>query len=187
MTYIEAMEETSKLDYGYISRELKTLIAQISMGITIVDAFKEFAKRIGTDMAEKTTTFLLSAIRHGGDLKTVFTSTAKFLNKMLEAEEKRKSELYTYLPIIYVTLAVFLITMFMLYQSLTQLFTMESEILQIAMTQEEFKILLFDLAIFEALFGGLIATKLSQGSIYPGLKHSIIMLSICIVGFIYLF
>jgi hypothetical protein len=55
------------------------------------------------------------------------------------------------------------------------------------MTQEELKILLFDLSVMEALFGGLIASKLSEGTIYPGLKHAIIMLIINISTFLYFF
>ena len=77
--------------------------------------------------------------------------------------------------------------MFMLYHSLAGLFDLQSNILRIEMTQDQLKILLFDLATLEAIFGGIIAAKLSSGTIYPGLKHSIIMLLINTAAFVVLF
>ncbi len=177
MTLIEAIEEASRRDYGWISRELKILTSQMSWGVPLETAFENFANRIGTDMAQKTTSLLLSAIELGGDLRTTFLSTADFLRKILEARDDRNEELRPYLTIIYVTLVVFLAMMIMLYSSLQQLLNIQSPILKVMMNKEQLKILLYDLAIMEATFGGLIAAKLSSGTIWPGLKHSIIMLT----------
>ncbi len=176
MTLIESIEEASKKDYGWISRELKILVSQMSWGVPLEQAFEKFSERVGTDMAQKTTSLLLSAIELGGDLRTTFLSTADFLRQMLESRDDRNEELRPYLTIIYVTLVVFLAMMIMLYSSLQQLLDIQSPILKVAMSKEQLKILLFDLAIMEAAFGGLIASKLSSGTIWPGLKHSILML-----------
>ncbi len=176
MTLIEAIEEAAKKDYGWITRELKILVSQMSWGVPLDQAFVKFSDRMGTDMAQKTTALLLSSIELGGDLKTTFLSTADFLRKMLEARDDRNEEMRPYLTIIYTTLIVFLAMMIMLYGSLQQLLDIQSPILKVAVTKEQLKILLYDLAIMEAAFGGLIAAKLSSGTIWPGLKHSIIML-----------
>lgn len=187
ITLVEAIEETSKRGYGWVSKELKLLVAQMSWGIPMEEALENFSKRVGTEMAKKTTALLVASIRLGGDLRAVFTSTARFLRKLLEANDDRNEQLRPYLSIIYVTLIVFLVTMVMLYNSLSSLYTIQSDIIKVAMTQEELKILLFDLSVAEAIFGGLIASKLSEGSIYPGLKHSIIMLIINMAAFLYAF
>lgn len=184
MTLIEAIEEASRRDYGWISRELKILTSQMSWGVPIEKAFDNFATRIGTDMAQKTTSLLLSSIELGGDLRTTFLSTADFLRQMLEARDDRNEEMRPYLTIIYVTLIVFLAMMIMLYGSLNQLLSIQSPIVKVQMTKEQLKILLYDLAIMEAAFGGLIAAKLSSGSIWPGLKHSIIMLAMNTIIFL---
>ena len=184
MTLIEAIEEASRRDYGWISRELKILTSQMSWGVPIEKAFDNFADRIGTDMAQKTTSLLLSAIELGGDLRTTFLSTADFLRKMLEARDDRNEEIRPYLTIIYVTLIVFLAMMIMLYSSLNQLLNIQSPIVKVMMNKEQLKILLYDLAIMEAGFGGLIAAKLSSGSIWPGLKHSIIMIAMNTIIFL---
>jgi len=187
MTLIESIDEVSKQDYGWTSKELRIMGAQLSWGIPIESALDNFAQRVGTEMTKKTTALLSTAIRLGGDLKSLFRSTAEFLHKMHDAEDERSEQLRPYLSIIYVTLVVFVVTMFMLYNSLAGLFELESNILQVRMTQSELKILLFDLAILEAIFGGLIASKLSSGTIAPGLKHSIIMLLINTACFVTLF
>ena len=187
MTLIESIEETSKRDYGWLSKELEILVAQISWGFPIDTAFNNFSRRCGTEMTEKTTTLISTAIRLGGDLRSVFASTAQFLRRTLEVKDERTDQLRPYLSTIYVTLVIFLVTMFMLYTSFADLFKMQSSVVKIQMTREGMKILLFDLAVIEALFGGLIASKFSEGSIYPGLKHSIIMLAINITAFILFF
>ena len=186
MTLIESIEETSKRNYSWLSRELKILAGQISLGVKIDEAFHHFSKRCGTEMTEKTTALLLTAISLGGDLRSVFSSTAQFLRRMLEVKDERVEQLRPYLPVIYVTLVIFLVTMYMLYTSFASL-GIQSGMLRISLSREEMKILLFDLAIIEAIFGGLIASKFSEGSIYPGLKHSIIMLAINTATFILFF
>ena len=178
MTLIESIEEASKRKYGFISKELKILVGQMSWGVSIEEAFENFSKRVGTDMAKKTTVLLLSAIHLGGNMKSVFLSTSAFLRKILDAKADRNDELRPYLMIVYVTLIVFLAMMVMLYSSISGLLAIKSPIIKIQMTKEQLKILLFDLSIMEGLFGGLIATKLSEGTIFSGLKHSIIMLLI---------
>jgi archaeal flagellar protein FlaJ len=183
MTLIEAIEEASRKDYGWMTRELKILVSQMSWGVPLDQAFEKFSERIGTDMAQKTTALLLSAIELGGDLRTTFLSTADFLRKMLEARDDRNEEMRPYLTIIYTTIIVFLVMMIMLYGSLQQLLDTQSPILKVAMSKEQLKILLFDLAIMEGAFGGLIAAKLSSGTIWPGLKHSIIILLMSTVVF----
>jgi pilus assembly protein TadC len=187
MTLIESIDEISKQDYGWTSKELRTMVAQMSWGMSIENALASFAKRAGTDMAKKTTALLIAAINLGGDLKSLFRSTSEFLHRILDAKDERNEQLKPYLSIIYVTLIVFIVTMFMLYNSLSGLFEIQSSILKIQLTQEQLKVLLFDLAVLEALFGGLIASKLSSGTVYPGLKHSIVMLLINVSAFVLLF
>ncbi|MCJ7633491.1 hypothetical protein MUP77_14030, partial [Candidatus Bathyarchaeota archaeon] len=104
-----------------------------------------------------------------------------------EAKDERNEQLGPYLSMIYVTLLVFVVTMYMLYNSLGGLFNMQSNIIKIQMSQNQLKILLFDLSMMEAVFGGLVASKLSSGTIYPGLKHSIVMLLMSTMSFIVLF
>ena len=187
MTLIEAIGEASRRDYGWISKELKTLVAQMTWGVPIEEAFENFSRRVGTDIAKKTTALLLAAIRLGGDLRVVFNSTARFVHKMLEVREDRNEQMKPYLSLVYVTLVVFLVTMMMLYNSLSSFFEMQSPILKVGITKNELKILLFDLSVMEALFGGIIASKLSQGSVRPGLKHSILMLVINTAAFLSFF
>jgi pilus assembly protein TadC len=184
MTLIESIEESSKRDYGFITKELRILVGQMSWGVSLEEAFENFSNRIGTDMAKKTTVLILSAIHLGGDMKSVFLSTSAFLRKMLDAKADRNDQLRPYLSIVYVTLIVFLAMMVMLYSSISGLFSIKSPIMKVQMTKEQLRILLFDLSIMEGLFGGLIAAKLSEGTIYPGLKHSIIMLVMNTLAFL---
>lgn len=184
MTLLQALEESSRREYGPLSEELRKLTAKLSWGIEFEDAFKAFSESIGTELSLRTTTLILEAIRLGGDLKTTFNSTAQFVRQMIELRDERESQLRPFMMVIYVSTIVFVIIMMILYQSFFLPMAMEpTRFLRLAMSLEGYKSLLFDLSIVEALFGGLTAGKLSQGQVLNGLKHSVILIVIVSVIF----
>lgn len=176
MTLLEALEASSKRKYGPITEELKKLVAELSWGVEFEVAFKAFSERIGTDLSAKITALILEAIRLGGDLKTTFGSTAKFVREIIRLREERKAQLRPYLMVIYVSCIIFLIIMLILYQSFfLPMAAQKTRFLRLPMSLEGYKSLLFDLSIVETVFGGLIGGKLSQGTALNGLKHSVIL------------
>jgi flagellar protein FlaJ len=184
MTLLQALEESSRRRYGPITEELKKLTAELSWGVEFGQAFRAFAGRIGTELSMRTTTLILEAVRLGGNLKTTFGSTAEFVREIIKLRDERESELRAYLMIIYTSCLIFLVIMVILYQSF--FIPMEKEptrFLRLPMSLQEYKSLLFDLSLVEAVFGGLIAGKLSQGLILNGLKHSVVLSLVATVVF----
>jgi flagellar protein FlaJ len=188
MTLLQALEESSRRRYGPITEELKKLTAELSWGVEFGQSFRAFAERIGTELSMRTTTLILEAVRLGGNLKTTFGSTAKFVREIIKLREERESELRPYVIIIYVSISVFLIIMVILYQSF--FVPMEkgaTGFLALPMSLEGYKSLVFDLSLVEAVFGGLIAGKLSEGLILDGLKHSVLLLLVVTFVFTFIF
>lgn len=188
MTLLQALQESSKRDYGPISEELKRLVAQLTWGFTFEESFKSFARRIGTDMTSRVTVLLLEAVRLGGDLKTTFRSTAAFVSKMIDLRNDREAQLRAYLSVIYISTMVFLLVLVILYQSLfVQMAEAKTSFLRLTLSLEAYKGYLFDLAVFEAMMGGFAAGKLSEGVTLYGLKHSLMMLVVVLVVFTFFF
>lgn len=176
MTLLEALEASSKREYGPITEELRKLTAELSWGVEFEEAFSAFSRRIGTDLSAKTTTLILEAIRLGGNLKVTFRSTAEFVRGIIRLRQERESQLRPFLMVIYVSCMIFLLIMLILYQSFfLPMATQKTRFLRLPMSLEGYKSLLFDLSIVEAVFGGLIAGKLSQGTALNGIKHSVIL------------
>lgn len=86
--------------------------------------------------------------------------------------------------IVYISCIVFLVIIVILYQSFfLPIATQKTRFLRLPMSLEGYKSLLFDLSIVEAVFGGLVAGKLSQGIVLNGLKHSVILNVLAILIF----
>lgn len=181
MTLLQALDESSQRKYGPITEELRTLVTQLSWGVEFDEAFNAFGERIGTELSVRVTTLLLEAIELGGDLKTAFKSTAEFVRKMITLRDERESQLRQYMMVIYVSSLVFMLILIILYQSFFLSMASGSKTgfgTKKEISLEEFKTVLFDLAIVEAFFGGLIVAKLSQRVTLTGLKHAVVLLSV---------
>ncbi|GBC75685.1 hypothetical protein HRbin06_01005 [archaeon HR06] len=190
LTLFQALEESSKREYGPLTKELKKLVIQLSWGSKFEDSFLDFSKRIGTDLVRKTSVLILEALRLGGDLKVIFSEVAKFARRILELNRERESQFRPYLLIIYVSVFIFVIVAIILYQSFfASALTGETEarFLRIPLNPENFKNLFLDMAIMEAIFGGLTIGKMGEGSYAAGLKHSLLLLIGVVLAFLFFF
>ncbi len=186
MTLFQALEDASHRKYGPITVELRKLVAQLSFGVELDSAFAGFSSRIGTALSLRVNAILLESVKLGGDLKTILASTAGFVKEMLRLRDERESELRSYLMIVYISCFVFLALIIILYQSFfIPMASAPTRFLNLSFSTQGYKSLMFDLSIAEAIFGGLIAGKLSEGATLSGLKHSVILLAAVTVIFIY--
>jgi len=188
LTLLQGLEDVSRRNYGPVTEELRKLTAKLTFGVEFEKAFLDFSKRIGTEFSAKVSALIVEAVRLGGDLKSSFNSTAQFVREMIEVRDERESQLRPYLFIIYISFFVFVGIIVLLYQSLfvPMAQSQQTQFLNITISFESFRALLFDLAIVEAIFGGLAAGKLSEGIMLNGLKHSVVMLIIVTVIFTFL-
>lgn len=173
MTLLQALQESAKRDYGPISAELKTLVAQLTWGITFEDAFMRFERRIGTDLASRVTVLLLEAVRLGGNLKTAFRSTATFVQKMVDLRNDREAQLRPYLMVIFIGVMVFMVIIIIIYRyifvqiSATQasfFSASQTGFFTLSLSLDTYKGYFLDLSVIEALVGGLAIGELSEGS-----------------------
>lgn len=187
MTLIQSIEESSRRKYGPLTAELEKLIVKLSWGIKLEDAFQDFAHRAQTEMTQKVVTLILQAIHLGGDLKKVFGSTATFIRKMIDIRKEKSSQLRQYVFTIYTIMIIFQVIIVVLYKSFFVPFSSGGErFLTLKISPESFKGVISDLATIEAIVGGIIAGKLGEGTVYLGLKHSVIMLLISLFVMVFL-
>jgi len=186
LTLLRSFELSSQRNYGPLSKELIQLVAQLTWGVEFEEALRLFAERIDTELTTKVTTLLIEAMKLGGDLRNTFHSTASFVREMIQLRDERESQLKPYMMIIYISCIVFMVIIIILYQSFFLSMAQGgsgSGFMKLPMSIEGYKVILFDLVVIEAFFGGITAGKLSGGRLSSGLKHSVSLIVIVLVVF----
>jgi flagellar protein FlaJ len=152
------------------------MVAQMSWGKSFEQALQSFSERVNTSLTRQSIPLIIEASRSGGQVEKVFEPMGKFVQSTLLAEKERQSQTRPYVAIVYVAFFVFLFTVIMLFTTffvqMSELPTLNSAV----MSTNEARRLFFHMSIVQALFGGLVAGKMGEGTIGAGLKHSVILL-----------
>lgn len=193
---IKAIEQAGDRNLGALTPELKNLRANISWGTPIEDAFENFAERTGTRVSRRVTVLLEMAMKIGGDVTENLEMIQKHVSEMQNIEKSRKSALAPYTYTIYISFFVFLAVAVLLTTSFfTEIEKVQDGLLAAgsgtdglfgslaSMEIEKLEAGLFNMAIIEALFGGLAAGKIGAGSYVAGTKHVVAMIVISVVAF----
>jgi len=193
---IKAIEQAAERNLGALTPELKNLKANLSWGTPMEEAFENFAERTGTRVSRRVTVLLEMAMKIGGDVTENLEMIQKHVSEMQNIEKGRKSALQPYTYTIWIAFAVFLAVSVLL----TTSFFSEMEKVQegllasgsgtdglfgsmASMDIGAMESALFNMAIIEAVFGGLAAGKIGSGSYVAGTKHVIGMIVIAVIAF----
>jgi len=193
---IKAIEQAGERNLGALTPELKNLRANLSWGTPIEDAFENFAERTGTRVARRVTVLLEMAMKIGGDVSENLEMIQKHVSEMQNIEKSRKSALAPYTYTIYISFGVFLAVAVLLTTSFfTEIEKVQDGLLAsgsgteglfgslASMEIDKLESALFNMAIIEALFGGLAAGKIGAGSYVAGTKHVVAMIVIAVIAF----
>ena len=193
---IKAIEQAGERNLGALTPELKNLRANISWGTPIEDAFENFAERTGTRVARRVTVLLEMAMKIGGDVTENLEMIQKHVSEMQNIEKSRKSALQPYTYTIYISFAVFIAVAVLLTTSFfTEIEKVQDGLLAsgsgteglfgslTSMEIDKLESALFNMAIIEAVFGGLAAGKIGAGSYVAGTKHVVAMIILTVIAF----
>lgn len=193
---IKAIEQAADRNLGALTPELKNLRANISWGTPIEEAFENFAERTGTRVSRRVTVLLEMAMKIGGDVTENLEMIQKHVSEMQNIEKSRKSALQPYTYTIYISFGVFLAVAVLLTTSFfTEIEKVQDSLLAAgsgteglfgslaSMEIEKLESALFNMAVIEAVFGGLAAGKIGSGSYVAGTKHVVVMIVIAVIAF----
>jgi len=176
MTLPQAVEEAAKRRYGPLTAELRRMVAHMSWGKSFEEVLQSFSQRVSTSLTRRSVPLVVEASRSGGRVEKVFEPMGKFVQSTLMAEKERKAQTRPYVAIVYVAFFVFLFTVIMLFKTffvqMAELPALNSALL----SNDEARRLFFHMSIVQALFSGLVAGKMGEGTVSAGLKHSVVLL-----------
>ncbi len=187
MTFERALEASAEREYGALTPEMSRVAAQMSWGIPYEKALDSFAERVKTPLTYRVVTLISETARSGGNIERVMNSIVSHVRELRNMERERKAQIRPYIFITYITVFVFLFTLIMLFRmffaQIGQMAEAGSLFLAGAVTPTDYRLVFFHMTIVEALLGGLIGGKMSEGALKCGIKHSVILLIIALLAF----
>ena len=198
LTLTRAIEVSGERDYGPLTKELNQLVAQLSWGSSIEEAFRAFAVRARTKLAQRTSDLIVEVARSGGDTQEVMEQVNKHIGELQSIDRERYAQMRPYAAVVYIAFGVFLFTDILLIRSFfTQIVELQAKVMATSggggggvfagagsVDVTFLKKVLYHAVIIQALFGGLIAGKMSEGRLGAGLKHTLLLLVIAFVTFL---
>jgi len=199
MTLAEAVVVASAGRYGPLTAEIRKMAAQISWGVPATEALRLFSQRVKTPMVERVVSIIVKSSDAGGDVADVLTMVSHDTRETQLTEEERKITMSTYIMVIYISFFVFLVTIAIL--NSTFLPKMKEAGATIASQAgsafagasplpeniddviNNLQLAFFFATIAHAIGDGILAGVLDNGKIASGLRHSFIMLFICVASF----
>ena len=199
LSLLRAVEDAADRQMGSLTPQLKNLRANISWGMPHREALDLFSKRVGTKLAKRVVMLLQISIDIGGDVNETLGLIQKHVTDMQNIEKERKSQLQPYIFTIYISFIVFIaVTLLLVSQFFTEIEIVQDQLRQIAEEKDiglgmfgailgvsvpEIVQIMFHMSIIEAIFGGIAAGKIGEGSFIGGIKHLIVMVVVTIIAF----
>jgi len=200
MILAEAIVVSSSGRYGKLTPEIKKMSAQITWGVPATEALRLFAIRVKTPMTERVVSIIVKSSDAGGDVADVLTMVSHAAKETQLTEEERRITMSTYVSVIYISFLVFIVTIWIMNvtflpkmveagTSLTGGTVGSSGSISSPLAQDIVGVvntiqLAFIVALLiHAVGDGILAGVLDNGKIATGLRHSFIMLLICVLIF----
>ena|GEM_PF-1000429 len=178
MPLVRALETAAKAVGGPLAREMLAVVARVEMGDTLEGAFDSLVRRIPAPALKRAASLVLVAYQSGGRVGEVLGAAAEMYGMLRSYEEERRATMAPYAATVYVALAVFLVVATVL----LTVFIAPLERLKGAaqlltpLPSSLFKSVFFLAAAVQAVAGGLVAGKISRGTVKAGLPHAVVML-----------
>ena len=139
---------------------------------------------------------IAEANKSGGDIQESMESVAKHVQEIQYLERKRRATLRPFIGVMYISFAVFLVTVYLL---ITSFFTKLAEtnfgagggqiggvgFNFVSLPLGQITAVFLYMAMVEAAFAGLVGGKMATGYIRDGLKHALILMMVCFFIFVF--
>ena len=173
-------------NYGSLTPHIVKLANQLSIGITLTNAFKTFAEDTKSKVISRAVTLISEAERAGGKIETILESVADSVNQIEKLRKERKAAISNLVTQGYLIFIIFIIIMLVLEFKILPLVSdlQGGEGLSVSVSSvnpDQFSMPLFVMLLVQSFFAGLVIGKISEGSIKNGFKHSFILLAVTLL------
>jgi flagellar protein FlaJ len=197
MSVVEGLGRVTDSDLGALDAEVQKLWADIQWGVDAETALYRLEDRLDTPTITRTVTLIANAMAASGDIARVLRIAADDAQNTRRLERQRRQEMVTYLVIIYLSFFVFLVIVGALNSILIPNLPTGasapsgsaaasgplSEIGSVDV--EAYTLLFFHSSLVQAVFSGLLAGQMGEGSVRNGAKHATVLLAVAYGFFLF--
>jgi len=177
MTITRAIINASKNNYGALSPYVNRMAAQLDWGVSLERALDGFADAVDSHVVRRTVSTVVQAHESGGRMSTVLRAVAESIMLIRRIKKEREASVYSQILQGYMIYFAFLGVIVILNKFLMPIMggmgtggTAASS--PIAPVQYR------NMVIVQSFFAGLAIGKMSEGTVWQGVKHSIVMVAI---------
>jgi flagellar protein FlaJ len=162
-------------------------------GANFADALVRFEERVSTPAIARTVTLITKATEMSGQIGEVLTIASSDAKMTEVLKRERLTEMFIYIAIVYLSFMVFLFVVIVLS---TQFLPILADISTAGglskagplaslgkVPIKTFDRLLYHTCLMQAIFSGLIAGQMGEGSVGGGVKHACVLLILSLVTF----
>ena len=177
----------STRNYGELTKHVGKLANQLSIGITLSDAFTTFAKDTKSKVISRAVDLISEAERSGGRIDTILSSVSRSVNQIEQLRKERKAAISNLVTQGYLIFFIFIIIMLVLEFKILPLVSdlggggEGMSMTTNSMDSADLSTPLFVMILVQSFFAGLVIGKISEGSIKNGFKHSFILLAVTLL------
>ncbi|HMB45243.1 MAG TPA: type II secretion system F family protein [Candidatus Methanoperedens sp.] len=189
MPLSDAIRSIAKINLGVLSTEIKLMYKDIVWSNSVLDALTKFERRVKTISISRIITLITKASESTGNIKETLRVAANEATLADKLKTQKFTVLFSYLIVVYMSFAVFLLVLYvfatMFLPKIPDVSSIEgSGMLMINARKVEYTLLFMHASVIQGFFSGIIVGQMMGESVYDGLKHSMIMMTIAYLFFV---
>jgi flagellar protein FlaJ len=156
---------------------------------SILEGLTKFEHRVNTISISRIVTLITKASESTVNIKDTLRVAASDSDLSERLIKQKSTVLISYLIVVYISFFVFMLVLYVFATMfLPQIPTNAGPsggMLQISAHKDEYSLLFMHASVIQGFFSGIIAGQMMGESVYDGLKHSIIMMTIAYIFFVW--
>ncbi|MEF8779836.1 MAG: type II secretion system F family protein [Haloferacaceae archaeon] len=201
MSVVQSLQRVSESDLDELSAELQRTWRDVEWGADVESALYRLERRADSPMISRSVALITNAVHASGDVAPVLTIAADEARATRRLRRERRQVMLTYLIVIYISFLVFLgivVALTVAFVPAVEGAQFDPELAQPTagatvgfvdtITQVDvsaYEELLFHATMIQALFSGLIAGQLGEGTVQSGAKHAVVLLASGYLTFVF--
>jgi len=190
----KAITQISTMDYGALNPYIKKLSKKIEWGIPLRTALSSFAEDTENTLIKRSMSIVIEAEQSGGNIQDVLESVTESVLQMRKIKDERRASAFSQTIqgyfVFFIFIAIMIVLQVYLLPQLADIGTyvmagiggglagIVNESVEQTSSNLNFQTIFSSLILIQGLFAGLLIGKFSEGTLKPGLKHSLILLAV---------
>ena len=189
MPLADAIKSISRINLGVLSTEVKHIYKDLAWSNSVNNALFKFERRVRTIAISRVVTLIAKASETTGNIKETLRVASNDAALAEKLRRQRVTTMVSYMVVVYISFAVFLLVLYVFATMFLPVIPDSLEgntgMFSTAIDKEAYITLFMHATVIQGFFSGIIIGQMTAGRIYDGLNHSVLMMSVAYIFFIF--